>query len=217
MSITDVSIAAAAPRLSYSRAGKRGLDLVLALCLLPLIAPIICILALLIRTDGAPAFFIHTRVGMNGRRFGCLKLRTMRMDAQEALTRHLADNPDAAREWDRTRKLRRDPRVTPLGGILRRASLDELPQIWNVIRGEMSLVGPRPVTDAELHLYQADLPAYLALRPGITGIWQVEARSSGCYVQRVACDRTYARTLGFRGDLWILLRTARVLIIGTGS
>ena len=216
MSITDISLAAASPRLSYARAGKRALDLTLALMLLPVVLPVILVLAALIRARGTPAFYVHPRVGQHGRRFGCLKLRTMRCDAEAALSRYLERNPEAACEWARSRKLRHDPRVTWLGAVLRRTSLDELPQIWNVLRGDMSFVGPRPVTPEELGLYSDALPAYLSLRPGITGLWQVEARTSGCYARRVDCDRTYARGVNIMTDLSILLRTAPVLFTGTG-
>ncbi|SIT06240.1 exopolysaccharide production protein ExoY [Roseivivax lentus] len=217
MSITEGALFQHAPALSYGRLGKRLFDLVAASLLLVLALPLIVVLALVLRCQGGPAFFVHERVGRGGQRFGCIKLRTMLPRSDALLAAHLRQNPDAAHEWQEGRKLRCDPRVTRFGSLLRRTSLDELPQLWNVIRGEMSLVGPRPVTAEELDRYGNDLSSYLALRPGITGLWQVEARTSGCYVQRVACDRDYARALDFGGDVKILGRTALVLFAKTGS
>ncbi|WP_254702470.1 sugar transferase [Roseivivax sp. THAF197b] len=217
VSITNRALATATPSFFYARLGKRTFDLTAAALLLTLSLPLIALLALLLRCQGGPAFFVHERIGLSGRRFGCLKLRTMVPNAERMLADHLQRYPAAAREWAEGRKLTNDPRVTRFGQLLRRTSLDELPQLWNVIRGDMSLVGPRPVTHEELDRYDQDVWAYLALRPGITGLWQVEARTCGCYVQRVACDRRYALTLGFRGDLTLLVRTAGALFSKTGS
>ena len=137
-------------------------------------------------------------------------------DAQDRLTQVLQTDPEAAREWRLYQKLRRDPRVTRLGHVLRRSCLDELPQIWNILRGEMSFVGPRPVTEEELGRYGADRAAYLSLRPGLTGAWQVSRCPNSSYADRVACDRSYARSVSFGGDLLILLRTFGAVFCGTG-
>lgn len=137
-------------------------------------------------------------------------------DAAERLQRHLAENPDAAIEWRETRKLTRDPRITQLGALLRKTSLDELPQLWNVLRGDMSFVGPRPVPDDELELYGSARGAYEQMRPGITGLWQVSGRNDVLYAQRVALDVDYLRRMSLGLDLWIMLRTALVVVKPTG-
>ncbi|SDF18677.1 sugar transferase [Limimaricola pyoseonensis] len=202
--------------LRYVEIPKRGLDLLLCLVLLPTILPIIAFLYLLVRLDGGPGFFGHQRIGRDGRRFRCWKIRTMVPDAQERLAALLAADPEARAEWQRDRKLRRDPRVTRLGGFLRASSLDELPQIWNVLRGEMSLIGPRPITAAELMRYGAEKGVYLALRPGITGLWQVSGRNDLSYDQRVRLDAEYQARVSLGTDLRILYRTAGAVLMRTG-
>jgi len=200
----------------YTRHGKRLLDVMLAVLLLPLLAPMIALLWVLVRLDGGPGFFGHLRVGQNGRLFRCYKLRSMVPDAEARLQHYLAQNPLAAAEWDRTQKLRHDPRVTLLGRILRRTSLDELPQIWNVLRGDMSLVGPRPVTTPELDRYGPFKDVYLSLRPGVTGLWQIRGRSNGCYEERLSLDRDYGQAIGLWFDIALILRTPLVLVWPTG-
>lgn len=200
----------------YARVGKRVLDLALALALLPVLGPLILILWALVRRDGGAGFFAHTRVGQNGMAFSCWKLRTMEPDAERKLADHLDQDPIAAEEWAKTQKLTDDPRVTPLGRFLRRTSLDELPQIWNVLRGDMSLVGPRPVTRKELGRYGPHTGAYLNLRPGVTGVWQVCGRANGCYAERLQMDQSYANTVGFLLDMVLLLRTGKVIFRPTG-
>jgi exopolysaccharide production protein ExoY len=153
---------------------------------------IICFV-LTVATSPGPALFRHRRVGFNGKYFDCLKFRTMVTDAPERLRQLLESDPVAAAEWAANRKLRYDPRVTAIGAILRRSSLDELPQLFNVLKGDMSIVGPRPVTAEELVRYSGAVDAYLACRPGITGLWQVSGRSTTTYSKRVACDAFYAR------------------------
>jgi len=175
-------------------------------------------MALLVRADGGPVFFAHRRVGRDGAEFGCLKFRSMGADSQQRLAALLAADPAARAEWEATRKLRRDPRVTRFGRFLRGASLDELPQLLNVLRGEMSLVGPRPVQRAELErFYGAAAAYYMAVRPGITGLWQVSGRSETSYAQRVALDVAYVA----RGSLWqdirILLRTPFAVLSRRGA
>src|SRR5437762_10537178 len=166
---------------------KRVIDIILAVSGIILLAPllVICFVATVVTSPG-PALFRHRRVGFNGKYFDCLKFRTMVTDAPERLRQLLDTDPVAAAEWEANRKLRYDPRVTAIGAILRKSSLDELPQLFNVLRGDMSIVGPRPVTDDELLNYASGAQAYLACRPGITGLWQVSGRSTTSYSKRVA-------------------------------
>jgi exopolysaccharide production protein ExoY len=189
------------------RAAKRVVDIVLALSGIFLLAPlfVICFLATAFTSPG-PALFRHRRVGFDGKHFDCLKFRTMVTDAPDRLRRFLESSPEAASEWATNRKLRHDPRVTAIGSILRKSSLDELPQLFNVLRGEMSIVGPRPVTDEELERYSSSVGAYLACRPGITGLWQVSGRSTTTYSKRVACDTFYARN-------WSMYLDAKIVIV----
>lgn len=220
---TDPFHAAALPRPPqagigqfYARTGKRIVDLAGAVLALPLALPVIAILALVVMADGGPPFFGHLRVGRDGRHFRCWKLRSMVPDAATRLEAHLAADPAARAEWAAGCKLARDPRVTRAGRFLRRTSLDELPQLLNILRGEMSLVGPRPVTPAELARYGAALRAYTALRPGLTGLWQVSGRSATSYGERVALDAAYARGLGPWLDLRIMAATVRVVLRRSG-
>jgi len=186
---------------------KRVVDITLAISGILLLAPllIICFLAT-IATSRGPAIFRHRRVGFNGKHFDCYKFRTMVTDAPERLRKLLESDPAAAAEWTANRKLRNDPRVTAIGAILRKSSLDELPQLFNVLKGNMSIVGPRPVTDDELERYSTAIGAYLACRPGITGLWQVSGRSTTTYDKRVACDAFYARN-------WSMTLDAKILIV----
>jgi exopolysaccharide production protein ExoY len=195
---------------------KRIIDIVLALSGIILLAPLLVICYLLtIMTSPGPALFRHRRVGFNKKHFDCLKFRTMLVDAPERLHHLLESDPIAAREWAETRKLRRDPRITPIGAILRKSSLDELPQLFNVLKGDMSIVGPRPITDEELERYTASVGAYLACRPGITGLWQVSGRSTTTYDKRVACDTFYAQNWSIALDIKILIVTVPSLLSET--
>lgn len=196
---------------------KRSLDICLCLCAAPLVLLLILICAPLVRRDGGPAFFGQTRVGRQGRIFTCWKLRTMAVDAEAQLAAHLATDPRARAEWASDRKLADDPRITPLGRFLRRSSLDELPQLWNVLRGDMSLVGPRPVVTEELARYGIYRHHYTALRPGLTGRWQVSGRNGLSYADRVALDAAYALDHSLIGDFVILVRTVGVVIGMTGK
>ncbi|MBL6456843.1 sugar transferase [Belnapia sp. T6] len=197
---------------------KRAFDIAGASALLLLGLPVFLILAVLVRADGGPAFFAHERVGRGGRRFGCLKFRSMVVDSAARLEALLASDPAARAEWEATRKLRHDPRITWIGRVLRATSLDELPQLLNVLRGEMSLVGPRPVVAAELQAhYGAAAEHYLSVRPGITGLWQVSGRSDTSYAQRVALDVRYATNPSFIEDLRILLRTPVAVLQRRGA
>ena len=197
---------------------KRFVDVFLAMSGIVLLAPllIICFIATVISSPG-PALFRHRRVGFNGKHFDCLKFRTMVTDAPERLRRLLESDPLAASEWAATRKLRHDPRVTAIGAILRKSSLDELPQLFNVLKGEMSIVGPRPVTDEELERYGTSIGAYLACKPGITGLWQVSGRSSTTYDKRVACDTFYARNWSMALDAKIVIVTIPSLLVSDGA
>lgn len=201
----------------YPLVGKRLSDLALAAAMLPVLLPAIAVLWLAVRMTGAPGFYAHERIGRGGRAFRCLKIRTMVRDADRVLRDHLRADPAAAAEWESTRKLKHDPRVTGLGRWLRRSGLDELPQIWNVIRGDMSLVGPRPITRDELRFYGEYQDAYLRFRPGVTGIWQVHGRTSGCYRERVRMDRDYGREIGLGTDLTLIWRTSFCLFSLSGS
>ncbi|WP_027245279.1 sugar transferase [Leisingera daeponensis] len=200
----------------YSRFGKRIFDILFALLLLPVLVPVILILWGVVRLDGGPGFFGHTRVGQNGKPFKCWKVRSMVVDAESRLQAHLDSNPEAAAEWERDHKLTNDPRINRLGRILRKTSLDELPQIWNVLRGEMSFVGPRPIVTKELPKYGSSVSAYLAQKPGITGLWQISGRNDISYDERVALDVAYLSCRGFFKDLKIILRTGAAVLGRTG-
>lgn len=200
----------------YSTFGKRLFDIVFALLLLPIVAPVILLLWYLVRQDGGSGFFGHERVGRNARPFMCWKIRSMVVDADIRLQDHLEANPEAALEWAQFHKLSDDPRINRLGRILRKTSLDELPQIWNVLRGEMSFVGPRPIVALELIKYGASASAYLAQKPGITGLWQVSGRNEISYSRRVAMDVDYLARRNFVFDLLILSRTVAAVCQRTG-
>ncbi|MAE91113.1 MULTISPECIES: sugar transferase [Salipiger] len=195
---------------------KRAFDIVLSILMLPILLPVIAVLYIAVRAEGGPGFFGHKRVGRNGTQFRCWKIRTMVPDAQERLEELLRNDPAARAEWERDRKLRNDPRVTRLGAFLRRSSLDELPQIWNVLRGEMSLIGPRPVTEPELQRYGGAAWAYLAMRPGITGLWQVSGRNDVSYEERVQLDVAYHNGVSLMGDVRILFLTVGAVLGKTG-
>mgnify|MGYP001195774956 CR=1 FL=1 len=197
---------------------KRAFDIFAASAILLFALPAMFFIAvILFSTDRGPVLFAHERVGLNGKRFRCLKFRTMVTDSQEALRRHLELFPQARAEWEATQKLRNDPRITPIGRFLRVTSLDELPQLINVIRGDMSLVGPRPIVEDEVKRYADKIAHYAAVRPGITGLWQVSGRSDVDYDQRVQLDSLYVREWSFLGDLVILIKTVKVVLLRTGS
>ena len=211
-------------RRSQARSGSRlarlqlRLDQIAALLLLLLFAPLMAVIALLVwRRDGAPVLFGHYRIGQHGRPFRCLKFRSMYLDSEAMLRELLERDPAARAEWERDHKLSDDPRITPIGHFLRRTSLDELPQLFNVLRGEMSLVGPRPITLAELPRYGQVRWHYLSVRPGMTGLWQVSGRNDTTYDERVELDREFVEQHSLRLRLSILLRTLRVVIRGSGA
>src|SRR5437868_1354011 len=197
---------------------KRTIDIVLALSGIVLLAPLLFICFILtIATSPGPALFRHRRVGFKGEHFDCLKFRTMAADSHERLSRLLETDAEAAAEWKANRKLRYDPRVTFIGELMRKSSLDELPQLFNVLRGDMSIVGPRPVTEEELERYDSSVSAYLACRPGITGLWQVSGRSTTTYSKRVACDAFYARNWSMALDAKILVVTIPSLVLSDSA
>jgi exopolysaccharide production protein ExoY len=199
-------------------AAKRALDILGASALLLATLPVFLILAIMVKMDGGKVFYAHERVGRGGRLFGCLKFRSMVADADRRLAMLLERDPVARAEWESTRKLKNDPRVTWVGRFLRGTSLDELPQIINVLRGDMSLVGPRPVQAAELAAYYGQAAQhYLAVRPGITGPWQVSGRNDTSYAQRVALDVAYVMHPSLTNDIRILLRTPGAVLARRGA
>ena len=201
---------------SYVGGAKRVLDVAGVLVLAPIALPVIAGLWAAVRMDGGPGFFGHERAGRDATRFRCWKLRTMCVDAPERLRAHLKTDPIAAREWAQNYKLTHDPRVTRLGRVLRKSSLDELPQLWNVLRGEMSLVGPRPVPEVELEEYRGVEWAYLMFRAGITGIWQVSGRNNVSYAERVKMDVGYVLNARLGTDLMVLWKTVGAVWNRTG-
>lgn len=197
---------------------KRIIDPVLAICALVFFAPFMAtIVVVLLLTDGWPIVFAHERIGRGGKVFRCLKFRTMVRDADERLAALLKASPEARAEWEQDRKLCNDPRITCVGSFLRKTSLDELPQLWNVIRGEMSIVGPRPIVTDEIAHYADNFDAYTSLRPGITGLWQVSGRSDTSYETRVRLDREYAARRNLLLDFSIMLRTVKVVLFREGA
>lgn len=203
----------------YRRLGKRLLDIVTVIVLSPVAIPVLMVVAFITALDGGRVFFSQPRIGRDGRVFKCWKIRTMVPNAEAVLKRMISADEDVAREWQTNQKLAHDPRVTRWGRLLRRSSIDELPQFWNVLAGDMSLIGPRPFTPEQKALYdqcgQSD--AYYRLRPGITGLWQVDRRNEGAFGDRVSYDREYDERLSFWTDTKIILRTLMVVLKGTGN
>lgn len=223
ISATDIASAegsgleTAKPRVSfYTKYGKRLFDIVLALILLPVLAPMMLVIAAGMAHKGN-IIFRHRRVGRSGREFTCYKFRTMVVDADRRLAEILGTDPAAHAEWEREHKLQNDPRVTRLGRFLRKTSLDELPQIWNVIRGDMSFVGPRPVTRDELVKYGPQAKIYLSVCPGITGVWQIKDRGTKNYANRVLLDARYVAEINLLGDMYLIAKTALVPFIQSGK
>ncbi len=196
---------------------KRLLDVIGSLLLGLVFAPLMLVIVLLMRKGDGSVIYRHRRVGRGGQMFSCLKFRTMVPNADEVLRDLLKKDPELQAEWTRDHKLRNDPRVTPVGRFLRRTSLDELPQLLNVLRGEMSLVGPRPVIREELLRYGRAVGTYLAAKPGITGLWQVTGRNNTDYRRRVVLDTYYVRNQNLLLDLYILLKTTGVVLGGNGA
>lgn len=198
----------------YRRRVKRWIDVALILLAAPFILPLVLLLALLVRRDGGPAFYTQDRVGRGGKTFRLYKLRSMVTDADARLAAHLAADPDMRAEWAESQKLKNDPRITAVGRLLRKTSLDELPQLWNVFKGDMSLVGPRPMMPQQRPLYPGR--AYYRMRPGLTGPWQVSDRNAGSFAGRAEYDTQYLRSMSPLTDLTILVLTFWVVLRGTG-
>lgn len=202
----------------YNRILKYSFDFVTSTCGLVVILPIIALISLIIYLDSpGPVIFAHKRIGKNGQTFSCYKFRSMIPNAQEVLKEYLAGNADAREEWARDFKLKDDPRITRIGGFLRKTSLDELPQLFNVIKGEMSLVGPRPIVAGEVPKYGKYIYDYYLVRPGITGMWQVSGRNDIDYDERVQLDSWYVRNWSLWLDIMLLFKTVRVVLKGKGA
>ncbi len=214
VALPHVPAASEKPYMSY---GKRLLDLCLALLMLPIVLPVILIACLVVRRDGAAGLFTQERIGKDAKPFKCYKIRTMVPDAEARLQEYLKTDPEIAREWTVNQKLRKDPRITKTGGFLRSSSIDELPQIFNVIRGDMSFLGPRPFMSDQEEMYRAaGGSAYFHLRPGISGPWQVYGRGETSFAARVDFDNKYLRNLSLMNDLALIFHTIRVVVSRSG-
>ena len=202
----------------WARAIKYVLDLSATVVGGLLISPLLIAITIAIKLDSpGPAFYAHRRVGIGGNHFRCWKFRTMHADAEQLLNEFLQGKPDLQAEWEQNFKLRDDPRVTRVGRFLRKTSLDELPQLWNVLRGEMSLVGPRPIVEAEISRYGTVYEMYQRIKPGISGFWQVSGRSDTSYAERVKLDAYYVHNWSIWLDLVILVRTVGCVMLGRGA
>ncbi len=200
------------------RVVKRTLDILLVILAIPVLVPALFLVGLVVKlTSRGPAFFSHRRICRDGAFFSMWKFRTMCVDSSDVLEQYLSKNPKARAEWGKSHKLRHDPRITPVGLFLRRFSLDELPQVWNVLRGQMSLVGPRPIVAAEVEKYADNFEYYCRVKPGVTGLWQVSGRSELTYDQRVALDRRYVTRWSLFFDLKILLCTFKSVVNRDGA
>ena len=197
---------------------KRVFDIVAASLGLLFLAPMLFVVGVLIRLqDGEKALYSQPRWGLNGETFQCLKLRSMVPNAAEKLQEVLDNDPEARIEWERTQKLTNDPRITPLGKFIRATSIDELPQLLNIIRGDMSIVGPRPIPLYERPKYGEDFAHYSSVRPGLTGLWQTSGRSNTTYDERIQLDKQYVQTRTFTGDLWIIVKTVPAVLLSVGA
>lgn len=206
------------PMESVGGVGKRTMDMAIAAVAMLVLLPLILGVAVLVKlTSPGPVFFGHDRVGFAGRRFRCWKFRTMVVDGDRVLAEHFRKFPEERSIWLAERKLRDDPRVTPLGAVLRKLSVDELPQLYNILLGQMSIVGPRPVVADELLNYQKSAGHYLRTRPGLTGLWQVSGRNDTSYHERVRLDRLYVRRWSMLLDMWIMLRTVPAVLTSRGA
>ena len=200
------------------RIGKRSLDLLVSIASLPVVLILVAVVSFLVKaTSPGPIFYRHIRIGLRGKPFGLWKFRTMRHQRDDLFWSHLAESAEAQREWDRYQKLKKDPRITKVGTFLRKTNLDELPQVLNVLLGDMSLVGPRPVVEEELKRYGAGGALYTAVLPGITGLWQVSGRGSLPYERRVALDVEYVSTWSFARDLMVLTKTLNAVWTRRGA
>lgn len=198
----------------YRNGGKRLLDIFLVVLGGILILPLMIVIALLVKRDGGSIFYSQKRVGLNGQEFTFWKFRSMVPDAEQRLADYLTENPDAEAEWKVTQKLKKDPRITPIGHFIRKTSLDELPQLWNVLTGDMSLVGPRPMMPSQRELYPGT--EYYALRPGLTGYWQVSKRNAVSFAARASYDAKYYREMSLMADIKTLALTVGAVLRGSG-
>jgi len=198
----------------YKNYFKRLFDIAFVLLTVPIALPLIALMALIVARDGKSPFYWQPRVGRNGNVFRMLKIRTMVHNADARLKEHLEKNHDARKEWESTQKLKDDPRITAAGNIMRKSSLDELPQLWNVFCGDMSVIGPRPMMVDQKPLYPGS--AYYALRPGITGPWQVSDRNNCTFAERAKFDTEYSKNLSLKNDVKILISTVGVVLKCTG-
>jgi Undecaprenyl-phosphate galactose phosphotransferase WbaP len=196
---------------------KKVIDIIGCSLILFILAPLMLAIAFFVKSDGGPALFRHKRIGANGKAFYCLKFRTMHLNSSALLEELLKHDTEAREEWERNFKLRNDPRITKIGAFLRKSSLDELPQLINVLRGEMSLVGPRPIVEAEVPRYRESFEHYKQCRPGLTGLWQVSGRSDVDYDRRVKMDRMYVESWSLLEDVKILLRTPLAVVRSSGA
>jgi Undecaprenyl-phosphate galactose phosphotransferase WbaP len=197
---------------------KRTIDILASGALLILTLPFMALITFLIRLESpGDVFFGHRRIGHGGRKFKMWKFRSMYVNGAEILRKYLAEHPEEEAYWRENMKLRNDPRITPLGAILRKTSLDELPQLWNVLRGEMSLVGPRPIVNEEVTKYGERFGLYCRVLPGLTGLWQVSGRSTTTYERRVELDTYYVRNWSPWLDIYLLARTLRTVLMGDGA
>ena len=217
--IADPDAGAVKQRRLYAAGGKRIFDIVFVLVATPLILPVIFFAWALTHMTGGSGFYRQTRVGRGGIQFQCWKIRTMSPDAEQSLEYALLANPNAAEEWRRTQKLVDDPRVTGFGRLLRKTSVDEFPQFWNILKGDMSLIGPRPFTPNQQEMYDAASagPSYYQLRPGLSGLWQISSRSAGEFCDRVGYDEEYTKHVSLFYDLKIICRTIVVVLKSTGK
>ena len=194
------------------------MDLVVSIILTLFLLPFIASISFLVSFDsGFPVFFSQKRLGRGGRTFHIWKFRTMVNNSAQILDEYLASNPEVRREWSKSHKLRNDPRITRVGNFLRRTSLDELPQLWNVINGDMSLVGPRPIVNAEVEKYAKHFSMYVKTTPGMTGLWQVSGRNHTTYQERVALDAYYVRNWSVWMDIYLLAKTVAVVLTRHGA
>jgi Undecaprenyl-phosphate galactose phosphotransferase WbaP len=197
---------------------KRSIELAIIILFSPVLLLLVISIAILIKlTSRGPVFYGHERIGLGGKRFKAWKFRSMIKNADQTLTEGIQDQPRLQSEWQHRQKLKRDPRVTPIGRILRRTSLDELPQIWNVLRGQMSLVGPRPIVENEIPKYGEQFALFTRVRPGMTGLWQVSGRNNLPYSERVRLDIYYVRNWSVWLDLHLLSRTIIPVLFGDGA
>jgi len=197
--------------------GKRAIDIIVAASGIAISSLLILAISIMIFIESGLPIIIHQRVGRGGRFFNCLKFRTMVQNQEQVLQDYLAKNPDAAKEWNETHKLKNDPRITKVGRLLRKTSLDELPQLFNVLKGDMSIVGPRPIVAQEAEKYGSNFLHYASVKPGITGLWQVSGRNDLSYEKRVEIDSYYARNWSIIGDIAIMLKTIPAVLLQKGA